>query len=318
MILTITLNPALDKIYWVKDLKFKGETILSRAYRTHSSAGGKGINVSVFLGRLGVENIAMGFIAGNTGRGMKRSIRDEGVTTNFTWLDGETRTNVAILRKGLEERPISVNEPGPPVPDSGLNQLMSQYKIMLKRSSCVVLSGSIPPKIPKDIYSRMISQAKEQDVRTVVNTGPDYLQSIVEAAPFLLKPDIRESKEVLGQKLVDRDSILKVGKQMVDQGVDYTLISHEITGDILVGKEGYWDLEANRENLEIKNEVGAGDALIGGIVYKLQQEETILDSIKYGMACAMSSVETYDKMARDPSLIRAKLDQVKIEELASE
>lgn len=315
MILTVTLNPAFDKIYWVEELKTEGETALNRAYRSHSSAGGKGINVSIFLSRLGVENIAMGFIAGHTGRAIKRSVREEGITTNFIWTDGETRTNVALLRKGKEDQPISINEMGPPVPEKAIDQLLSQFKIMLKRVSYAVISGSLPPQAPQDIYARMVKMAKRSSVKTIVNTGGPQLSEVVEAGPFLLKPDIRESNVVLGEKITDMESILQVGQKIIEKGTSYALISHEITGDILISEDECWDLETVRDQFHVKNEVGAGDALIGGILYKLQTGSPIIQAVKYGMASAIASGESYGKLCRDTSLIQADMDKVLINSL---
>lgn len=315
MILSVTLNPAFDKIYWVEDLKFDGEVGLSRAYRSHSSAGGKGINVSIFLGRLGVENIAMGFVAGHTGRAIKRAVREEGVTTNFSWVDGETRTNVAILRKGKEDQPIEVNESGPSIPKKSQRQFIDQYKLMLKRASYVVISGSIPPNVPAEIYARLVKMAQEMQVKTFVNTGPPQLEQVAQEGPYLIKPDIRETATVFGDELTSRSSILKVGRKMLDFGSKYVLISHEITGDILISDEGCWDFEAVREKLDVKNQVGAGDALIGGIVYKMQNGKSPVEAVKYGMGAAIASVETYDKMCRDSSLITAEMDKLNVNKL---
>lgn len=315
IILTVTLNPAYDKIYWVKDLKLEGETILSRAYRSHGSAGGKGINVSIYLSWQGMDNIAMGFIAGHTGRTIKRSVREEGVTTNFTWIDGETRTNVAILRSGKEDQPIEINEAGPPVTEKNLQQFLNQYKLMLKRVSHLVISGSLPPQVPKDIYAQMVKMAKDSGIKTFINTGPPQLQPAVNAGPFFVKPDIRESNRVLGEKLTDSATIVKVGKKILDLGVKYVLISHEITGDILVGREGCWDLEVKREKLAVKNKVGAGDALLGGIVYKLAGGNSIIQAVKYGMASATASCENYEKMCKDNSIIQDEMEKITVNKL---
>jgi len=318
MILTVTLNPAFDKIYWVKDLKLEGETILSRAYRSYSSAGGKGINVSIYLGRLGVDNIAMGFIAGHTGRAIKRSVREEGVTTNFNWIDGETRTNVAILRKKHKDRPIEVNEQGPPVPEKVLRQFWTQYEMMLKRASYAVISGSLPPNVPDDIYARMVKKAKGAGVKTIVNTGGPQLDEVVKEGPLILKPDIRESKTILGEPLTDQASVLRMGRKILQNDTDYVLVSYGVTGDILIGPERAWRLQVDKDDLEIKNEVGGGDALIGGIVYKLADGEEMLEAVKYGMASAVASVQNYEKLCRDMSLVHAERENISVTELKEE
>ncbi|MFP4135822.1 MAG: 1-phosphofructokinase family hexose kinase [Candidatus Acetothermia bacterium] len=315
MILTTTLNPAYDLIYWVKEIEQQGETQLSRAYRTYSSAGGKGVNVSLFLSSVGIENIAMGLIGGHTGRAIKRSLREEGTTTNLTWINAETRSNVAILRKGQEANPIEVNSAGPEISDRALDQFLEQYETMLHRVSCVVLSGSLPPGVPKDIYGKLVKMAKKRDVRTVVNTGGDYVGPAAKAGPFLIKPDIRETKEVLGEKLTDSQSIIDVGKKILSYDTEYVLLSHGLTGDILVSKDKNWNLEANRDKLEVRNRVGAGDSLVGGIVYKLEDGKSVPEAVKYGLAAGMASVEVYEKIPRDASLIQAQLEEITLKEM---
>ncbi|MFW6048979.1 MAG: 1-phosphofructokinase family hexose kinase [Candidatus Bipolaricaulota bacterium] len=315
MILTVTLNPAYDLIYWVKEIEQEGETLLSRAYRTYSSAGGKGINVSTYLASAGIENIAMGLIGGHTGRTIERSLHDKGITTNFTWITEETRSNVAILRKGKEDTPIEINSEGPPIPERVLEQFFKQYKTMLHRVDCVVLSGSIPPKVPNDIYGKLVRLAKERDIRTVVNTGGDHLGPAAEAGPYLIKPDIRERKKVMGEVINSSQSIIDIGKKIIGYGTEYVLLSHGLTGDILVSKDKIWDFEANREKLTPKNRVGAGDTLVGGIIHQLLEGKSMHESVRYGLAAAMASVEVYEKICRDPSLVHAQLSQVAVSEM---
>ena len=315
MILTVTLNPAYDLIYWVKEIEQKGETQLSRAFRTHSSAGGKGINVSMYLASVGVENIAMGLIGGHTGRTIKRSLREEGIITNFTWISDETRSNVAILKKGQEDNPLEVNSEGPEISERVLSQFLEQYETMLHRVSWVVLSGSIPPGVPKDYYKLLAEKAKEMGIKTVVNTGGEYVGPAAKAGPFLIKPDIRERKEVMGEELTDSQSIIDVGRKILNFGTEYVLLSHGLTGDILVSKDKIWELEANRDELTVRNRVGAGDSLIGGIIYQLEEGKTVPEAVRFGLAAGMACVEVYEKICRDASLVQAQLEQISLNEL---
>ena len=315
MILTVTLNPAYDLIYWVREIEQKGETQLSRAFRTHSSAGGKGINVSIYLSSVGLENIAMGLIGGHTGRTIKRSLREEGIITNFTWISDETRSNVAILKKGQEDNPLEINSEGPEISERVLDQFLDQYETMLHRVSWVVLSGSLPPGIPKDFYYELVKLAKEMGIKTVVNTGGEYVGPAAKAGPFLIKPDIREIKEVMGEKLTNSQSIIDVGRKILNFGTEYVLLSHGLTGDILISKDKIWELEANRDELTVKNRVGAGDSLIGGIIYQLKEGKSVQEAVKYGLAAGMACVEVYEKICRDASLVQAQLEQISLNEL---
>ncbi|UCF10332.1 MAG: 1-phosphofructokinase family hexose kinase, partial [Candidatus Bipolaricaulota bacterium] len=158
MIVTVTLSPAIDKVYWVDRLKIgevTQEEFLTRATRSSTSAGGKGVNVSVLLARLGIDNVAMGLVGGHTGHVVVRDLRDEGVTTNFVWAHGETRTNVTILEKNREHIPINVNESGFRVTRAEMERFMRRFRRIANRAQWVVLGGSVPPGVDDGIYHEM-------------------------------------------------------------------------------------------------------------------------------------------------------------------
>ena len=310
MIITVTPNPALDKIYWVDKLSHDPEAPLTRATRSMTSPGGKGINVSIFLTRLGIENVAMGFIAGHTGRVIENKVREEGVTTNFVWTDGETRTNAIIIEKGKEASPLEVNEAGAVVSKIALEHFMSRYKRILKRAKYVVFGGSLPPGVDSSFYKELITLAKRHQVKTIVNTGGAALTEAIEAAPLLVKPDIRERKEIRGVAVDSLEKLVKVGKEMLSSGVEMVLVSHEITHDVLITKQGVWDLEA--QNVNFQNMVGAEDALIGGLVYKLYQGVSGEEAAKFGMAAATASAEIAEEVSIDKAAVERALNRIKM------
>lgn len=314
MITTVTLNPALDKLYWVDELSKDLETPLVRAKRSISSAGGKGVNVSIFLARMGVENVAMGFVAGHTGRVIVKKLREEGITTNFTWVDGETRTNVIILERGREKNPIEVHERGLEVPESAIAQFLQKYKRILNRTEYVVLSGSLPPGIENGFYRELVKLASEQGVKTVLNVGGEPLSLAIEACPYLVKPDIRERKEVGGVKMDTTERLIGVCRECVNRGTEVMLISHGITGDILITRSGIWDFEA--QDVEFKNIVGAEDALIGGILYKIYQEGSpIEEATRFGMAAAVANAESPKVMEIGREEIEKEMGKIRMVKL---
>lgn len=315
MIVTVTPNPALDKIYWVDKISQDPETPLTRATRSMTCAGGKGINVSIFLARMGMESVAMGFIAGHTGRVIENKAREEGVTTNFVWTDGETRTNAIILEKGKEASPLEVNEAGPFISKIALEQFTRRYKRILKRAKYVVLGGSLPPGVDSSFYKELIALAKQHRVKTLVNTGGAALIEALKAAPFFVKPDIRERKEIGDIEIDSLDTLLKAGKEMLSAGVEVVIVSHEITHDALITKEGIWDLEA--QNVEFQNIVGSEDALIGGLLYKLYRGASIEEAAKFGMAAATACAEIPEEVSIDKAAVERALSRIKVVRLQS-
>lgn len=316
MIVTVTPNPAIDKIYGIDRLKVGGITqdeFLTRATWSDTSAGGKGINVSIFLARMGMESVAMGFVGGHTGHVVVRDLRDEGVTTNFVWVQEETRTNVTILEHGREHLPILINEAGTSVSQQEISRFIRRYKRMVKRASWVVLGGSLPPGIPDDFYRGLVELAKEAGVKVAVSAGGNALTHAIPACPYLVKPDIREHLSMEGADLSTQEGIITAGKSMVACGVEMIIVSHEFTGDIVITRDDIWEIKARVSATAFKNLVGADDALLGGLIFKLEQDSGIEEALRFGMAAAIRSAESRKKICQDVGKIEAEMEHISLE-----
>lgn len=315
MIVTVTLNPAIDKIYWVDRLLI-GETaqeeFLTRAKRSSTSAGGKGVNVSILLARFGIENVAMGFVGGYTGHVVVRDLRDEGVTTNFVWTAGETRTNVTILERGREFTPIMVGEEGPTVSAAEVTRFMRRYTRILPQADWVVLAGSLPPGVDPDIYRTLASQARAAGAKVVVMAGGHVLTRALSARPYLVKPDTREHVSIDGMPLVTREEIITAGKKIVAQGVGMIIISHAVVGDVVINPDGIWEIEARVPATDFKNLVGADDALVAGVIYKLFVGASLPEALRFGMAAGIASAEGEEKLCIDITRIEREMEHVSL------
>jgi 1-phosphofructokinase len=308
MIITVTPNPTIDKVYWIEQLCL-GEMPVMRATRSYLTAGGKGINVSIFLARMGIENIAMGFIAGETGRAVERRVRDEGITTSFIWVEGETRTNVTILEHGHEARPIQITEQGPTVPPDALKRFITQYKRALQRARYVFLGGSLPPGVPETFYQELTRLAHARRVPVVVNAAGEALTHALSEKPWLVKPDTRRERE----SLKTPEEILAVGRAWVTHGVEAVLVSHNITHDLLITREGAWDLEAR--DVQFKNLLGAEDALIAGMLSATVQRASFVEAARFGMAAATACAESEELVVTDRATIERVLPKIHIAQL---
>ncbi len=319
MIVTVTLNPAVDKVYWVDSLRLCNATeeeFLTRASRSATSAGGKGVNISVFLSQLGMENIAMGFVGGHTGHIVVRDLRDRGVTTNFVWIRGETRTNVTVLEKGRVHIPILIDEAGPTIDAVEVDRMFRRYKRMLMRASWVVLAGSLPPGVDAGVYREMIKLARQAGVKVVLSAGGEPLSQGLLACPQIVKPDTREQRLVQGMGLETREAIIDAGERIVALGgADMVIISHEVTGDVVVSKDGVWEITSPVPTSEFKNLVGADDVFLGGILYKLSKGERMEDALQFGLASGLASAEAEEKLCRDLSVIEELMPQVSVERI---
>ncbi|MFN3347141.1 MAG: 1-phosphofructokinase family hexose kinase [Candidatus Bipolaricaulaceae bacterium] len=316
MILTVTPNPGLDKFYWLEKLPETllptEEGVLIRAQKSLFSAGGKGINVSVFVAAHGLETVAMGFLAGHTGQIILRDLLARGVSANFVWIEGENRTNVALILRGREYHPIYIHEEGPTIPREAVEIFLRKYARMLRYAEFVVLGGYLAPGLSPDFYRELVKKAREKGVKVVVHTGGEALVRTFAERPFLVKPDVREALCLGDLPLSTQEEILVAGKRVVQEGVEACLISHHLTGDILISADGVWEFEARVPLSAFRNLVGADDALVGGILVGLAQGKDLVESVRYGMAAAVASAEVEEKLCLDQGMILAETARVEV------
>jgi 1-phosphofructokinase family hexose kinase len=315
MIVTVTLNPAVDKVYWVGSLRIcqiTQEEFLTRSTRSSTSAGGKGVNVSRFLSAFGMDNVAMGFVGGHTGHVVVRYLQRKGVTTNFVWIHEETRVNVTILESGRDHSPNLINELGPTVTEAELERFMRRYRRIVKRASWVVLAGSLPPGIEPDIYEELAKIAHEAGAKVAISAGGEPLTRALGACPHLVKPDTREHLLLGGTPLTSTEAIIAAGQHVIACGAQMVVISHDVTGDIAITPDAVWEINAKVPTSEFKNLVGADDAFLGGILYKLAQGAPVEESLRFGMAAGIASAESEKKICEDRAKVEAEMAKITV------
>jgi len=318
MIVTVTLNPAVDKVYWVDKLKIgqhMQEEFLTRATRSSTSAGGKGANVSRFLSAFGMDNVAMGFVGGNTGHVVVRYLQNKGVTTNFTWIHEETRINVTVIESGRDLSPNLINERGPTITTPECDRFMRRYRRMVKRASWVVLAGSLPPGIDPGIYGELTTIARESGAKVVISAGGEALSHALEACPTIIKPDTREHVVFEGKELKSIEDIVEAGKSVVSCGVEAVIVSHHVTGDIAITEDAVWEINAEVSTSSFKNIVGADDAFLGGILYKLVENAPMEEALRFGLAAGIASAESDKKICEDRARVESEMEAVSVSRL---
>ena len=205
MIYTVTFNPSLDYIVSVEDFK------LGLTNRTSSELilpGGKGINVSTVLGNLGIENTALGFLAGFTGKEIERRLKEMGVASDFIEInEGVSRINLKL--KSIDG--TEINGCGPDIDAKALEQLMEKLD-RLGEGDVLVLAGSIPYTMPDDMYQRILKRIQGRGVLTVVDATRDLLVKVLPYHPFLVKPNNHELGDIFGVKLSTREEVIPYGK----------------------------------------------------------------------------------------------------------
>ena len=284
MIATVTLNPALDVILEVNNLKLDQ---YNKVHNAQVTSGGKGINVSKAVRGCGRETIALGFLGGGRGRIIEEELRGLGITTNFWHIEEKTRSNTIIWDKKTGQHTL-LSEVGPQVTEYDLEMFHSIFYRVMSQSSIVTLSGSLPRGTPVDIYANLIDIAKERGVKTILNASGEPFIKGLEGKPFLAKPDIRKSNKVFGIVIDSEKNAINAAKEVVRRGAEIAIVSLELQKDIIATQDELWFAETTYG--KIVNLIGAGDALIAGFAVALAEEDkSFKEIIEFSMACALAS-----------------------------
>ena len=281
MIYTITFNPSLDYIVNCDEFKL-GQT--NRATKELIFPGGKGINVSIVLRNLGLDNTALGFLAGFTGKEIERLIEKEGIKNEMIKLDqGNSRINVK-LRSTQESE---LNGIGPTIDEESLEKLYQKLD-SLKEDDILVLAGSIPSSLPSTIYSDIFDYLKDKKLKIVVDATKDLLMNVIPYKPFLIKPNNHELGELFNVELKDKDEVITYAKKLQKKGARNVLVSMAKDGAILVDENGKTHQSAAPKG-KLVNSVGAGDSMVAGFIYGYQTYKDYSEAFKYGICTGSAS-----------------------------
>lgn len=285
MIYTVTFNPALDYVMKVEMLRYDD---INRTYGEELYYGGKGINVSVILSRLGMENTALGFKAGFTGEKLEELLKEEGINTDFIALkSGMTRINVKIKA----ETELDINAVGPPIEREEVDKLFEKIK-NLKKGDVIVLAGSVPGALPADIYEKILSVTSQSGVEAVVDSTGDLLLNVLKYHPFLIKPNNFELGDLFGVKIKNEAEIEKYAKLLQEKGARNVLVSRGKEGATLVTEDGDVHTIGIIPGKPL-NSVGCGDSMVAGFVAGYLNKRDYAYALKLGSACSNATAFSY-------------------------
>ncbi len=309
MIYTVTLNPAVDKELVVPSIEF--DTVL-RSQAIHVDYGGKGFNVSRILMSLGTPSVALGFAGGNSGRLLQEGLASLGIDTDFVWVDGETRTNVSIVDEANRHY-IKVNEPGPTISAEELNALKQKVKTLAKAGDWWVLAGSLPPGVPTNIYADLIKDIQDSQAHVILDTSGEALKQGCAARPFLAKPNDAEAHNLTGLPVNSMLEIVTAAKAIQVAGVGTVVLSLGKAGALLVEEQSVWQAES--PTIKESNPIGAGDSMVGGLVWSLSQGQSMVEASRWGIACGAATASLPGTAVGTKELIESLYPQVKLHQL---
>ena len=265
MVYTVTFNPAIDYVVHTGEMKL-GE--INRAEREMMFFGGKGINVSVMLERMGIKSVALGFTAGFTGEAIEKGVEALGVGADFIRLNkGNSRINMKI-KSGQE---TELNGQGPDIDSVSLEKLFAKLD-RLTEGDTLILAGSIPKSLPADIYENILKRLQGRGIRFVVDATGDLLMNVLKYKPFLVKPNNIELGEMFGVKLEGLADIEKYAKKLQETGAANVLVSMAGDGAFLLDENGRTYSCGVCEGV-VKNSVGAGDSMVAGFMASVIMQE---------------------------------------------
>lgn len=281
MIYTVTFNPSLDYVVNVPDFetgkvnRTTGETIFP---------GGKGINVSIVLNNLGIDNKALGFTAGFTGDALITLLKERGVSSDFIKIDeGMTRINVKLR----SDEETEINGQGPVITEQHIGDLYEKLDY-LDEDDYLVLAGSIPKSMPRTAYKDIMQRLYEKNIKIIVDATNELLLNALSYKPFLVKPNIHELGDVFGVTINDKDDVVKYGRKLMDMGAKNVLVSMAGDGAILLAEDGNVYHTAAPEG-EVKNSVGAGDSMVAGFIAGYIDKKNYEDAFKMGVCTGSAS-----------------------------
>ncbi len=281
MILTVTLNVAVDKSYVIETPLHVGEVM--RVKTCSNTAGGKGLNVSKVINLCGEEILATGFTGGFNGAYVEKMLEDKGVKSHFVHVNGETRSCINILAS--DGTSTEFLEPGVLVEEEKVEEFLCEFQKLLDTCDVVTMSGSAPKGVGADIYARMIRMGRDKGVKMLLDTSGSYLTEGCKALPYLIKPNQDEIGQLLGHEVSDEKEMIEGAQKLCDQGIGYVILSLGAKGALAVCKEGVF--RAIPPKIDAVNTVGCGDSMVGAVAVAIHRGMDVREMMRY--ACAVSA-----------------------------
>jgi 1-phosphofructokinase family hexose kinase len=306
MIYTITLNPALDKQLTVSDIRFNDVLI---AEGVQLDFGGKGFNVSRMLKELNQPSKAVGLLGGQTGKAIEAGLKEQAIDVVAIPVSGETRTNVSVVTPGGSKH-IKVNEKGPTISVSELQQVFQYIFENAAAGTLWVLAGSIPPGVNVDVYQQMTQKIKELGGDVVLDTSSAALKEGVLAHPKLVKPNLFELSQLTGREVTSLQEILENPALTRSVGAEFVAISAGDKGALLT--DGEKTAICLPPEIQEANPVGAGDAMVAGLSFALYHGYDLEQALMLGVACGTASAMQSGTRMPEWDLVEQVRQQVRI------
>ena len=310
MIITVTLNTSIDKLYTLDALT---PYTVMRVQQVSNTAGGKGMNVSRVAAQLGQPVTAMGFVGGYNGQYFESLITQPNIRKAFTHVASETRSciNGWDMARGLSTEYL---EPGAPVTPAEVAQFYEAFTQALPKADAVTLSGSMPKGVPEDCYATLISLCHAAGKPVLLDASGATLRDAVKACPTFIKPNTDELAQLLGYAPATREQVIAAAKALHEGGIASVAVSLGAQGALIVCDEGVW--LGTPPRITPKNTVGCGDSMIAGFAVAMVQGLPVAQGLRLAVAVSAANALSMTTGGYDPADLAAITPGVDIQQIS--
>ena len=297
MIVTLTINPAIDRVISVDRLAFEDRSYINSSRET---AGGRGLNASAVIHSFGGDTLAVLISGGDAGKRVEGLLQGDGLPFQVVPVENEIRTNLTITDKhGLT---VNLNEVGPTLSKAEVERVEQVVKGTLVHASWLLICGSTPPGVPPEFYGRLIAAARKRKVKTLLHADGEPLRQGIEERPTVATPNQQEAERLLGRTLLTRTHYLEAAERIRTMGPESVLLSLGSRGAVGAFREGLF--EALPPRVDAVCPIGAGDALSAAYTWAMERKNNAVEALRWGVAAGTAS-------ARLPGMTFANLEQTR-------
>ncbi|MEN6356874.1 MAG: 1-phosphofructokinase [Armatimonadota bacterium] len=306
MISTVTLNPALDKTIHISKL---APNDTNRVISLETDAGGKGINCSRMLSRLGAETTALAFLGGNTGDFIRMVLDKAEIDLEIVPTQRPTRTCIAV-EESANVPPTTFNERGGPIEHQELVTMIEKVKDISRKCKYMVFGGSVPTGINQDVYKVLIEIAQAGGAKAVLDADGEALSVGLKAKPFMIKPNRDEAERILGKQFESIADAARGALSLAERGIELVVISLGKQGAIACYEnEIYYAVTPAVKTIST---IGSGDSLIAGILWALENGRDVQDALKAGCAAGAATAMSSGTDIGSREDVDKLIDEVKV------
>lgn len=310
MIYTVTLNPALDKTVEIPGLAI--DTV-NRIAAMRTDPGGKGINVSKVIAKLGGSSVILALLGGSTGRAIADALDEMGLRSELQFVDGETRTNLKVIDP-VNHTNTDINEPGIEITPDILDQMLDHLIGLLQPGDIVALSGSLPKGAPGNTYQNWVARCKDAGAKVFLDADGPLLADGILARPYLIKPNNDELSRLVGHTLETVEELTEAAKTLMDSGIEKVVVSMGGRGALYVTRDAV--IHADGLKVPVGSTVGAGDSVVAALAVAEARDMTLEEAVCLSTATGAANVMCSGSQAAEYSVIETLIPKVTYRKLS--